>query len=263
MVARRSPAITTPPSNVAATIVVPCGTSIGIGVSGVRRRGSRSGECAPRKSANEEIPGVMKATGSRASVIAVIVRPSGRTRVRTPRRCPPAPRRSRRGWRPRRRRASPCARRPAGRLRRRGSSSSLALRVVLCCCPPLARHRLHLRLGSRGDPHRARPATNLHSDVSAANSASAVGERSSRAPTCSLVPHAAAPASGSAATSHDRGGRRSPSPRTRPRSGPGTSPGSGRGSTPGCPRRVVRRRPRTSVVVDQALHRTRARRSRW
>ena len=69
----------------------------------------------------------------------------------------------------------------------------------------------------------------------AANSSSAVSQRSSRSP--DVLPGAAraAPSSGSAAASPGRAGRRSPSPRRRPRSGRGTGPGSGRGSRPGCP----------------------------
>jgi hypothetical protein len=56
IVARRSPAITTPPSKVAATIVVPCGASTPAG-GGVRRAGSRSGACSATKSANDDEPG--------------------------------------------------------------------------------------------------------------------------------------------------------------------------------------------------------------
>ena len=58
MVARRSPAITTPPGKVAATIVVPCGARSPAWPCGtLRRAGSRSGACVDRKSANEDVPG--------------------------------------------------------------------------------------------------------------------------------------------------------------------------------------------------------------
>jgi hypothetical protein len=59
MVARRSPAITTPPENVAATIVVPWGARSAAEPSGSERRaGSSSGACPARNSANEDVPGV-------------------------------------------------------------------------------------------------------------------------------------------------------------------------------------------------------------
>ena len=48
MVARRSPAITTPPSKAAATIVVPCGASSWVG------RGRASGAVRVSRSANDE-----------------------------------------------------------------------------------------------------------------------------------------------------------------------------------------------------------------
>ena len=60
MVARRSPAITRPPWNVAATIVVPCGArSAALPAGSERRAGSRSGAWALRKSLKEEVPGCM------------------------------------------------------------------------------------------------------------------------------------------------------------------------------------------------------------
>ena len=59
IVARRSPAITTPPAKVTATIVVACGArSAALPVGNVRRAGSRSGATAPTNSAKEEVPGV-------------------------------------------------------------------------------------------------------------------------------------------------------------------------------------------------------------
>ena len=62
IVARRSPAITTPPSNVAATIVVPCGARSPALPSGSERRlGSSSGAWSARKSANDEVPARRKA----------------------------------------------------------------------------------------------------------------------------------------------------------------------------------------------------------
>ncbi len=45
MVARRSPAITTPPSKVAETIVVPCGASNAPPAGSGRRDGSKWGAC--------------------------------------------------------------------------------------------------------------------------------------------------------------------------------------------------------------------------
>ena len=52
IVARRSPAITTPPANVSATIVVPCAISRGAEpvIEAARLPGSRSGACDVRKS---------------------------------------------------------------------------------------------------------------------------------------------------------------------------------------------------------------------
>ena len=58
IVARRSPAITTPPRKVAATIVVACGdSSAALPAGSVIREGSRSGDTLPTKSANEDVPG--------------------------------------------------------------------------------------------------------------------------------------------------------------------------------------------------------------
>jgi hypothetical protein len=58
MVARRSPAITTPPSKVAATIVVPCGARSAADPGGrLRWLGSSSGACWERNSENDEEPG--------------------------------------------------------------------------------------------------------------------------------------------------------------------------------------------------------------
>ncbi|GAA2047601.1 hypothetical protein GCM10009757_16820 [Streptomyces cheonanensis] len=66
MVALRSPARTTPPENVAATIVVPCGICTGPSTGGsIRLPGSRSGAISERKSKKEEDPGLRKAAGSR------------------------------------------------------------------------------------------------------------------------------------------------------------------------------------------------------
>src|SRR5687768_3984837 len=66
IVARRSPAITTPPGKVAATIVVPWGARSPAGeVGATRRDGSSSGACALRKSRKDEDPGVRYAAGSR------------------------------------------------------------------------------------------------------------------------------------------------------------------------------------------------------
>src|SRR5690242_9793326 len=66
IVARRSPAITTPLGNVAATIVVPCGASVVTALGRCSRRpGSNSGDAIAKKSANDEMPGVRNAAGSR------------------------------------------------------------------------------------------------------------------------------------------------------------------------------------------------------
>ncbi|VEH31007.1 Uncharacterised protein [Cellulomonas fimi] len=64
IVARRSPAMTTPPSNASATIVVPCGATTSAAGSG-RFPGRSSGACAPRNSTNDDEPGVVKACGRR------------------------------------------------------------------------------------------------------------------------------------------------------------------------------------------------------
>ncbi len=73
MVARRSPASTTPESKVAATIVVPCGSSTAPLTAGsVRFPGSSSGESSPRKSRNDDEPGVRKAAGRRPVVLRVL-----------------------------------------------------------------------------------------------------------------------------------------------------------------------------------------------
>ena len=70
IVARRSPAITTPPSKVAATIVVPCGArSPACWLGWERRDGSSSGAWAARKSAKDDEPGVMYAAGSRCAEV--------------------------------------------------------------------------------------------------------------------------------------------------------------------------------------------------
>jgi hypothetical protein len=60
-VARRSPAITTPPAKTSATMVVPWVNSwppsTGVGTSPDRRPGSRCGTWAVTKSVNEDGPG--------------------------------------------------------------------------------------------------------------------------------------------------------------------------------------------------------------
>ncbi len=57
-VARRSPVITTPPSKEAATIVVPCGSSLArpLGTLSPPDPGSSPGAAEPRSSLNEEVP---------------------------------------------------------------------------------------------------------------------------------------------------------------------------------------------------------------
>src|SRR4051794_26782629 len=66
-VALRSPAITTPPGNVTATIVVPCGKCSPAGVAAGTSRfpGSMPGEYDDRNSVNDEGPWLMNAPGSR------------------------------------------------------------------------------------------------------------------------------------------------------------------------------------------------------
>src|SRR5580658_1582922 len=70
-VALRSPASTTPPWHVAATIVVPCGRSLitwppgaGSPANGALP-GSSPGDCEPRESANDEVCRFMKLAGGR------------------------------------------------------------------------------------------------------------------------------------------------------------------------------------------------------
>src|SRR3954452_7778403 len=65
IVARRSPATTTPPVWTIATIVVPCGASGTAAGSRPREPGTSSGAVAPRKSVNDGEPGVRYSTGSR------------------------------------------------------------------------------------------------------------------------------------------------------------------------------------------------------
>ena len=79
IVARRSPAITTPSGNVAATIVVPCGARSAACPGGSERRdGSRSGAWPARKSAKEDVPGTMYAAGRRPPARGSLTgRPSG------------------------------------------------------------------------------------------------------------------------------------------------------------------------------------------
>src|SRR5215469_3111124 len=62
-VARRSPAMTTPPLNAAATIVVPCGTSLDSSPGNVKPRapGSSSGAAQVRNSLNDDVPAAMNA----------------------------------------------------------------------------------------------------------------------------------------------------------------------------------------------------------
>src|SRR3954451_3009228 len=65
IVARRSPAITTPVVWVTATMVVPCGASrVTLARASARLPGKRSGARAPRKSANELLAGAKNAAGS-------------------------------------------------------------------------------------------------------------------------------------------------------------------------------------------------------
>ena len=65
IVARRSPAITTPFWQVTATIVVPCGTVMGAAGDNAAAPcpGSRWGSAAVRNSVNDPLPGRMYAAG--------------------------------------------------------------------------------------------------------------------------------------------------------------------------------------------------------
>src|SRR3546814_18313438 len=66
IVARRSPAITTPPGKVAATIVVPCGARSPALPCGIARLdGRRSGACPVMNSLNDDVPGVRNEEGRR------------------------------------------------------------------------------------------------------------------------------------------------------------------------------------------------------
>src|SRR5690606_24533791 len=84
IVARRSPAITTPPAtpsapNVSATIVVACGASGAVPptpCAATRCDGRRSGACPARKSRNDDDPGVVNASGSRPGWSVLIELPS-------------------------------------------------------------------------------------------------------------------------------------------------------------------------------------------
>src|SRR6476469_7088034 len=67
MVARRSPAITTPPSKVAATIVVACGTCGTVPGGSCWRPGSRWSAWTARNSVNDEEPGIKCGAGARPS----------------------------------------------------------------------------------------------------------------------------------------------------------------------------------------------------
>src|SRR5215203_17446 len=95
MVARRSPATTTPPGKVAATIVVPCGTRSPAPADTFRWLGNTLGATRAAKSANDEVSARRKSgvnpTDDERSLTG---RPSGRTSERTPPRSPPARRRS-------------------------------------------------------------------------------------------------------------------------------------------------------------------------
>ena len=57
IVARRSPAITTPSAQVSATMVVACGTAIGAASAPGRPPGNRCGSAVARNSVNDPVPG--------------------------------------------------------------------------------------------------------------------------------------------------------------------------------------------------------------
>src|SRR5690554_2232776 len=74
IVARRSPAMTTPPSKATATIVVACG-KLGTSPAGRSRcPGSRCGACPARNSTKDEVPGAVNDAGRRAWCSLLIAR---------------------------------------------------------------------------------------------------------------------------------------------------------------------------------------------
>ena len=142
MVARRSPAITTPPGNVTATIVVPCGASVVSAgaaacagreqLGGVARQELGEGRRARRKNAAGSRP---EPVGS--GLQPLTPRPSARTRGRTPRRSFRATRRSRPGSRRCPRRSRPLrSTRSVDSLP--STSSCSASRLVARFCPPVS-----------------------------------------------------------------------------------------------------------------------------
>src|SRR6476620_3559914 len=189
IVARRSPAITTPPSKVSATIVVPCGASSAPPGGRGRLEGSRWGAWTPTNSVNELDPVAVKAAGNRPASWwpgKLTGRPSGRSRARTPPRWTPARRRSRRARCRCRRPGRPCGRwppvpwewAPGPRARRRAAEADsapgwawilLALPLVL----PVNRQPSH---------------TYPDAAANSRNSAVASSLRSMRAPTAARVP---------------------------------------------------------------------------
>src|SRR5215213_2469544 len=96
MVARRSPATTTPPGKVAATIVVPCGTRSPAPADTFRWVGSTLGATRAAKSENDEVSARRKSAVRPTEEERLLTgRLSGRRSGRTPPHSPPARRRSR------------------------------------------------------------------------------------------------------------------------------------------------------------------------
>src|SRR5215212_7365082 len=96
MVARRSPATTTPPGKVAATIVVPCGTRSPAPADAFRWLGSTLGATRAAKSENDDVSARRKSAVRPTEEEPLLTgRLSGRRSGRTPPHSPPARRRSR------------------------------------------------------------------------------------------------------------------------------------------------------------------------
>ena len=267
IVARRSPAITTPPGKVAATIVVPCGARSPAWPCGTARRaGSRSGACSARKSANDDVPGRQERRrqppGRRTSSSSlpallderlhevlgvglehVVDLVEDRVDVVVER--------------------LPCARRRRSRARPR-STSSVSRRTCAAASAPVP--CLLLRsVPTAVDAAGSRTASRDPSSAGRARANSVLGGVAAveQRPDVGLACRAAGRASGPAGATRGRAGRRSPSPRRRRRRGRRTSPGSGRGSRPGCRPAASCIGPLDLVVGRAAARSGRSRTSRW
>ena len=254
IVARRSPAITTPPGNVAATIVVPCGARSPALPCGSRhaRDGSRSGACSA-----EEV-------GERRRA-----RASG---------TPPGSRGSAHGghwppfWMNDFTKSSALV----------SSTSSISSRIAsMSSSSASLRSATSVSVGvPRSPPRSSEDLLRLllllcHVDLELLAPTSSRSTARSRRPVASASERREQLLGGVAAVQQradvglaaaqrvDRGhplqrlaaraGRRSPSPTTRRRRGRRTSPGSGRGSRPGCPPAGRASRASIDGVVEQPL----------